>query len=240
MKTYQKLLICLLILTGCEAKNTTNSTSLINSTNETPSTIISNNVTSVPNSTSVIEQGRIVLEKHFSESDSSFEFFQDGWYTANSKFGTNSVILLEDENHKYGAGVVRTKQFEAINNIKVSLALQATGFNNSESIDSFIGQTFKFGVSLLDENNENIVQNAMVFEHLITKEDCENKCFSSLNPYTKDPSEAKVIEFTHMSEKPISKIKIEYLSKPHYTSGTKDNGINLEIFSLTIRDNKTN
>lgn len=240
MKTYQKLLICLLILTGCEAKNTTNSTSLINSINETPSTIISNNVTSVPNSTSVIEQGRIVLEKHFSESDSSFEFFQDGWYTANSKFGTNSVILLEDENHKYGAGVVRTKQFEAINNIKVSLALQATGFNNSESIDSFIGQTFKFGVSLLDENNENVVQNAMVFEHLITKEDCENKCFSSLNPYTKDPSETKVIEFTHMSEKPISKIKIEYLSKPHYTSGTKDNGINLEIFSLTIRDNKTN
>lgn len=240
MKTYQKLLICLLILTGCEAKNTTNSTSLINSTNETPSTIISNNVTSVPNSTSVIEQGRVVLEKHFSESDSSFEFFQDGWYTANSKFGTNSVILLEDENHKYGAGVVRTKQFEAINNIKVSLALQATGFNNSESIDSFIGQTFKFGVSLLDENNENVVQNAMVFEHLITKEDCENKCFSSLNPYTKDPSEAKVIEFTHVSEKPISKIKIEYLSKPHYTSGTKDNGINLEIFSLTIRDNKAN
>lgn len=240
MKTYQKLLICLLILTGCEAKSTTNSTSLINSTNETPSTIISNNVTSVPNSTSVIEQGRIVLEKHFSESDSSFEFFQDGWYTANSKFGTNSVILLEDENHKYGAGVVRTKQFEAINNIKVSLALQATGFNNSESIDSFIGQTFKFGVSLLDENNENVVQNAVVFEHLITKEDCENKCFSSLNPYTKDPSEAKVIEFTHMSEKPISKIKIEYLSKPHYTSGTKDNGINLEIFSLTVRDNKAN
>ena len=239
MKTYQKLLICLLILTGCEAKNTTNSTSLINSINETPSTT-SNNVTSVPNSTSVIEQGRIVLEKHFSESDSSFEFFQDGWYTANSKFGTNSVILLEDENHKYGAGVVRTKQFEAINNIKVSLALQATGFNNSESIDSFIGQTFKFGVSLLDENNENVVQNAMVFEHLITKEDCENKCFSSLNPYTKDPSEAKVIEFTHVSEKPISKIKIEYLSKPHYTSGTKDNGINLEIFSITIRDNKAN
>lgn len=239
MKTYQKLLICLLLLTGCEAKNTTNSTSLINSINETPSTT-SNNVTSVPNSTSVIEQGRIVLEKHFSESDSDFKFFQEGWYTANSKFGTNSVILLEDENHKCGAGVVRTKQFEAINNIKVSLALQVTGFNNSESIDSFIGQTFKFGVSLLDENNENVVQNAMVFEHLITKEDCENKCFASLNPYTKDPSEAKMIEFTHTSEKPISKIKIEYLSKPHYTSGTKDNGINLEIFSITIRDNKAN
>lgn len=239
MKTYQKLLICLLLLTGCEAKNTTNSTSLINSINETPSTT-ANNVTSVANSTSVIEQGRIVLEKHFSESDSDFKFFQEGWYTANSKFGTNSVILLEDENHKYGAGVVRTKQFEAINNIKVSLALQVTGFNNSESIDSFIGQTFKFGVSLLDENNENVVQNAMVFEHLITKEDCENKCFASLNPYTKDPSEAKMIEFTHTSEKPISKIKIEYLSKPHYTSGTKDNGINLEIFSITIRDNKAN
>lgn len=239
MKTYQKLLICLLLLTGCEAKNTTNSTSLINSINETPSTT-ANNVTSVPNSTSVIEQGRIVLEKHFSESDSDFKFFQEGWYTANSKFGTNSVILLEDENHKSGAGVVRTKQFEAINNIKVSLALQVTGFNNSESIDSFIGQTFNFGVSLLDENNENVVQNAMVFEHLITKEDCENKCFASLNPYTKDPSEAKMIEFTHTSEKPISKIKIEYLSKPHYTSGTKDNGINLEIFSITIRDNKAN
>lgn len=239
MKTYQKLLICLLLLTGCEAKSTTNSTSLINSINETPSTT-ANNVTSVANSTSVIEQGRIVLEKHFSESDSDFKFFQEGWYTANSKFGTNSVILLEDENHKYGAGVVRTKQFEAINNIKVSLALQVTGFNNSESIDSFIGQTFKFGVSLLDENNENVVQNAMVFEHLITKEDCENKCFASLNPYTKDPSEAKMIEFTHTSEKTISKIKIEYLSKPHYTSGTKDNGINLEIFSITIRDNKAN
>lgn len=239
MKAYQKLLICLLLLTGCGAKNTTNSTSLINSINETPSTT-ANNVTSVANSTSVIEQGRIVLEKHFSESDSDFKFFQEGWYTANSKFGTNSVILLEDENHKYGAGVVRTKQFEAINNIKVALALQVTGFNNSESIDSFIGQTFKFGVSLLDENNENVVQNAMVFEHLITKEDCENKCFASLNPYTKDPSEAKMIEFTHTSEKPISKIKIEYLSKPHYTSGTKDNGINLEIFSITIRDNKAN
>ena len=77
-------------------------------------------------STSTSVQETILLEKHFSKAnDDSFEnFFAKGWSTANSKFGTNSVILLEDANHKYGSGYVRTPEFEKTNEIKISLTIQ--------------------------------------------------------------------------------------------------------------------
>lgn len=237
MKISKRLFICLLLLTGCEVNSLPSNSGIISSINNVPSTIISEVTPSVKqDSTSELEEKRVVLEREFSMADSDPSFFQDGWYTVNSKFGTHSVILLEDETYPTGAGVLRTKGFEAISNIKVSLTFQVTGFNNAVNIDNFMGQTFKFGISLLNKENENIKQNAMVFEHLITKGDCENKCFSSLNPYTKNPSEAKVMDFIYTSEEPIEKIKIEYLSKPHYMSGTKDNGINLEIFALKISE----
>ena len=185
-------------------------------------------------STSTSVQETILLEKHFSKAnDDSFEnFFAKGWSTANSKFGTNSVILLEDASHKYGAGYVRTPAFTQTNDIKISLTIQATGFNNSANINKFIDQTFKFGISLLNEDNEVINDKDLIFEHKITQSDCDNKHFSSLNSYTTNPNEAKTLDFTYSSDTPISKISVNYLSKPHYVENSKDNGINLEIFSL--------
>lgn len=188
-------------------------------------------------STSTSVQETILLEKHFSKAnDDSFEnFFAKGWSTANSKFGTNSVILLEDVNHKYGAGYVRTPAFTQTNDIKISLTIQVTGFNNSANINKFIDQTFKFGISLLNEDNEVINDKDLIFEHKITQSDCDNKSFSSLNSYTTNPSEAKTLNFTYSSDTPISKISVNYLSKPHYIENSKDNGINLEIFSLIVK-----
>lgn len=188
-------------------------------------------------STSISVQETILLEKHFSKAnDDSFEnFFAKGWSTANSKFGTNSVILLEDASHKYGAGYVRTPEFEKINDIKISLTIQVTGFNNSTNINKFIDQTFKFGISLLNEDNEVINDTDLIFEHKITQSDCDNKHFSSLNSYTTNPNEAKTLDFAYNSDTPISKISVNYLSKPHYVENSKDNGINLEIFSLIIK-----
>ena len=189
-------------------------------------------------STSISVQETILLEKHFSKAnDDSFEnFFAKGWSTANSKFGTNSVILLEDVNHKYGSGYVRTPKFEETTDIKISLTIQVTGFNNATSINNFLDQTFKFGVFLLNENNEVINDSGdLIFEHKITQSDCDNKYFSSLNNYTTNPSEAKTLDFTYSSDTPISKISVNYLSKPHYVENSKDNGINLEIFSLIVK-----
>lgn len=188
-------------------------------------------------STSTSVQETILLEKHFSKAnDDNFEnFFGLGWSTANSKFGTNSVILLEDASHKYGAGYVRTPEFEKINDIKISLTIQVTGFNNSTNINKFIDQTFKFGISLLNEDNEVINDTDLIFEHKITQSDCDNKHFSSLNSYTTNPNEAKTLDFAYNSDTPISKISVNYLSKPHYVENYKDNGINLEIFSLIIK-----
>ena len=188
-------------------------------------------------STSTSVQETILLEKHFSKAnDDSFEnFFAKGWSTANSKFGTNSVILLEDASHKYGAGYVRTPAFTQTNDIKISLTIQATGFNNSANINKFIDQTFKFGISLLNEDNEVINDKDLIFEHKITQSDCDNKHFSSLNSYTTNPNEAKTLDFTYSSDTPISKISVNYLSKPHYVENSKDNGINLEIFSLIVK-----
>ena len=188
-------------------------------------------------STSTSVQETILLEKHFSKAnDDNFEnFFGLGWSTANSKFGTNSVILLEDASHKYGAGYVRTPEFEKINDIKISLTIQVTGFNNSTNINKFIDQTFKFGISLLNEDNEVINDTDLIFEHKITQSDCDNKHFSSLNSYTTNPNEAKTLDFAYNSDTPISKISVNYLSKPHYVENSKDNGINLEIFSLIIK-----
>lgn len=179
----------------------------------------------------------ILLEKHFSkENDDNFEnFFGKGWSSANSKFGTSSVILLEDSSHKYGSGYVRTPVFESTTNIKISLTIQVTGFNNSTNINKFLDQTFKFGISLLNEDSEVINDKDLIFEHKITQSDCDNKCFSSLNSYTTNPSEAKTLDFTYSSATPISKISVNYLSKPHYVENSKDNGINLEIFSLIVK-----
>ena len=148
---------------------------------------------------------------------------------------TNSVILLEDANHKYGSGYVRTPEFEKTNEIKLSLTIQVTGFNNATSINNFLDQTFKFGVSLLNKDNEVINDTDLIFEHKITQSDCDNKYFSSLNNYTTNPSEAKTLDFTYSSDTPISKISVNYLSKPHYVEKSKDNGINLEIFSLIVK-----
>ena len=193
--------------------------------------------TSISTSTSESEQETILLEKHFSKAtDDSFEnFFALGWSTANSKFGTNSVILLEDASHKYGAGYVRTPAFTQTNDIKISLTVQVTGFNNATSINNFLDQTFKFGISLLNEDNEVINDTDLIFEHKITQSDCDNKSFSYLNSYTTNPSDAKTLDFTYNSSTPISKISVNYLSKPHYVENSKDNGINLEIFSLVIK-----
>ena len=55
------------------------------------------------------------------------------------------------------------------------------------------------------------------------------------NNYTTNPSEAKTLDFTYSSDTPISKISVNYLSKPHYVENSKDNGINLEIFSLIVK-----
>ena len=193
--------------------------------------------TSISTSTSESKQETILLEKHFSkETDDSFEnFFALGWSTSNSKFGTNSVILLEDSSHKYGAGYVRTPAFTQTNDIKISLTVQVTGFNNATNINKFVDQTFKFGISLLNEDSEVINDTDLIFEHKITQSDCDNKSFSSLNSYTTNPSDAKTLDFTYNSSTPISKISVNYLSKPHYVENSKDNGINLEIFSLVIK-----
>ena len=187
--------------------------------------------------TSISLQETILLEKHFSKAnDDNFDnFFGKGWSTANSKFGTSSVILLEDVNHKYGAGYVRTPEFEKTNIIKISLAVQVTGFNNASNINKFVDQTFKLGISLLNKDNEVINDTDLIFEYKITQSDCDNKCFSSLNSYTTNPNEAKILDFAYSSDTPISKISVNYLSKPHYIENSKDNGINLEIFSLIIK-----
>lgn len=229
MKLKKILLLLPFLLVGCK-ENTSISTSISTSI---PTSIS----TSISKSTSEDVQETILLEKHFSKAnDDSFEnFFAKGWSTANSKFGTNSVILLEDVNHKYGAGYVRTPAFTQTNDIKISLTIQVTGFNNSANINKFIDQTFKFGISLLNEDNEVINDKDLIFEHKITQSDCDNKSFSSLNSYTTNPSEAKTLNFTYSSDTPISKISVNYLSKPHYIENSKDNGINLEIFSLIVK-----
>ena len=229
MKLKKILLLLPFLLVGCK-ENTSKSTSISTSI---PTSIS----TSISKSTSEDVQETILLEKHFSKAnDDSFEnFFAKGWSTANSKFGTNSVILLEDVNHKYGAGYVRTPAFTQTNDIKISLTIQVTGFNNSTNINKFIDQTFKFGISLLNEDNEVINDKDLIFEHKITQSDCDNKHFSSLNSYTTNTNEANTLNFTYSSDTPISKISVNYLSKPHYIENSKDNGINLEIFSLIVK-----
>ena len=229
MKLKKILLLLPFLLVGCK-ENTSISTSISTSI---PTSIS----TSISKSTSEDVQETILLEKHFSKAnDDNFEnFFGLGWSTANSKFGTNSVILLEDANHKYGSGYVRTPEFGKTNDINISLTIQVTGFNNSTNINKFVDQSFKFGISLLDKDNTVINDTDLIFEHKITQSDCNNKYFSSLNNYTTNPSEAKTLDFTYSSDTPISKISVNYLSKPHYIENSKDNGINLEIFSLIVK-----
>lgn len=98
----------------------------------------------------------IVFQKQFSKAnDDNFEnFYAIGWSAANAKFGDNSIILLEDETHKYGSGYVRTPVLGPFKNIQIDLTLQVTGFNNASDINQFVGQTFAFDVLAMNKSGE--------------------------------------------------------------------------------------
>ncbi len=189
-------------------------------------------------SISVASEKRVLFEKHFSKAnDDNFEnFYAKGWSAANAKFGTNSIILLEDETHKYGSGYVRTPEIGTFKNVQIDLSLQVTGFNNASDINQFVGQTFAFEVLAMNKVGEEYeTEKTMTFSHLITQEDANNKYLSSLNPYTSNPEDAKVLHFD--VEESFSILKVSYKSKPHYQMDGKDNGVNLELFSITIWQN---
>lgn len=199
----------------------------------------SNSRSSEPSSSiSVASEKKVLFEKHFSKTnDDSFEnFYAKGWSAANAKFGTNSIILLEDETHKYGSGYVHTPEIGSFKGVQIGLSLQVTGFNNASDINQFVGQTFAFDVLAMNKVGEEYkIEKTMTFSHLITQEDTDNKYFSSLNPYTSNPQEAKTLYFD--VEETFSVLKVSYKSKPHYQIDGKDNGVNLELFSITIWQN---
>lgn len=107
-------------------------------------------------SISVASEKKVLFEKHFSQAnDDSFEnFYAKGWSAPNVKFGTNSIILLEDETHQYGNGYVRTPVLGPFKNVQIDLSLQVTGFNNASDINQFVGQTFAFDVLAMNKVSE--------------------------------------------------------------------------------------
>ena len=100
------------------------------------------------------EKETMVIEKSFSSQDDSFEFFQSGWMTVNSKFATNSLRLIEDETHSMGPGMVRTPSFDSLTKAEVTLIFQPTGFNNVQNREVFVDKTFSFAVDFLLKENE--------------------------------------------------------------------------------------
>lgn len=193
-------------------------------------------VTISKTSDSIIQE-QTILEKHFSkDNDDNFEnFFGQDWSMANAKFGSHSVILLEDNTHIYGSGYLRTPSLGDLNQISVSLNVQLTGFNNAPEINKFLGQTCSFNINLLDNENNVLVENAMEFTHTITQDDCDNKYIAPLKPYTTNPNDSKTLIFKYQGNTTFNKIRINYLNKPHYLVNNKDNGVNLEIFSIVVK-----
>lgn len=190
-------------------------------------------VTSPITTSEVSEKETILVEKSFSSEDDSLEFFQSGWMTGNSKFGTNSIRLIEDETCASGSGMVRTPTFEPVNQGEVTLIFQPTGFNNIDNREVFIDQTFSFAVDfLLKENDEYMVKETKTYAHKITKEDAELGYFSDLKPYATSQENANKMTFT-LDNQDFNCVRVRYLSKPYYASGKQ--GMNLEIFYLQVK-----
>ncbi len=136
-----------------------------------------------------------IFEKSFAGYEGNeLAFFEEGYSTVNSKFGSNYLNLIDSE------GYMRTPAIEGLaGEVKVELFSHVTNLNNLAS--SAVGETFGFSISTIaysiDEDgfSTSTPTDTYSYSHTVTAEDVANKTLPDIPPYTPDFSAEPIVAY---------------------------------------------
>ena len=230
------ILLLALLLCSCAGNHQSSSSSLSEATSsetsseesETSSESSSSSSSELSSSSSEEESGgsqeKVPLyEFSFEGYDGDeFAFFQEGFSTANSKFGSNYLNLIDD------GGYMRTPEVSFSGPIEVALTFHFTGFDGLTS--SVVGKQVGFSLKAISyvegEGNDNAdVISEYEFNHLITQEDLDSGHFADTPVYSSDFSEDPYI--VHLDD-------CSGANRLLLTYSPKVSGSNLAINKMTV------
>ena len=136
-----------------------------------------------------------LFEKSFAGYEGNeLAFFEEGYSTVNSKFGSNYLNLIDPE------GYMRTPAIENLTGeVKVELYCHVTNLNNLAS--SAVGETFGFSISTIAYNidedgfSTSTSTDTYSYSHTVTAEDVTNKALPDIPPYTSDFSSEPIVAY---------------------------------------------
>ena len=159
---------------------------------EASSNSSSSDAPTISSSSEDAREWETIFEKSFEgyEGD-EFAFFEEGYSTVNSKFGSNYLNLIDPE------GYMRTPDIEGLSGeVKVELYCHVTNLNNLTA--AAVGETFAFSLSTIaysiDEDGFSVSDpvDTYSYSHTVTDEDVTNKA-SRLIPPISHPSRSWLI-----------------------------------------------
>ena len=134
-----------------------------------------------------------LFEKSFAGYEGNeLAFFEEGYSTVNSKFGSNYLNLIDPE------GYMRTPDIEGLSGeVKVELYCHVTNLNNLTA--AAVGETFAFSLSTIaysiDEDGFSVSDPVDTYSHTVTDEDVTNKALPEMPPYTSDFSSEPIVAY---------------------------------------------
>lgn len=224
LKSIFALVLFSISLSSCGGSISSENTSKVDSTDTETSANIE--------TTSETYDNLIFDQKFSGYKTEPMDFFNSGWFTFNSKFSDNSLKIIEGSTHSMGSGVVRSSAFKPVANGLIKIQLQTSGFNNNKNISNFIGCKFQFTVAGIDSTDDQNVIDSKMFSHVINEEDVKNTYLSGMNAYDSTGETAITMYFELQGN--FEKVLVTYNDKPEYVLDGKKNGVNLEIFSLSL------
>ncbi len=227
----KKNLLCLLfivLLTSCGI-----SSSIDESSQEESSSLESsesNEQSSEIESSS--EDSNLIFYKDFSGyEDDSLPFFQEGYSTANSKFGSNYINLIDPN------GYVRTCDIDHLTD-QMNITMYAHLTNLESLNETALNKVFSYKVEAIDYYLDDSgfshydVIDTYEFSHTLTADDIINNSVPGIPSYSVDFSN-EPISFT-LNGNGANKILITMTSKIEFTADGKNAGSNFAIHSIEI------
>ena len=162
---------------------------------EASSNSSSSDAPTISSSSEDAREWETIFEKSFEgyEGD-EFAFFEEGYSTVNSKFGSNYLNLIDPE------GYIRTPDIEGLSGeVKVELYCHVTNLNNLTA--AAVGETFAFSLSTIaysiDEDGFSVSDpvDTYSYSHTVTDEDVTNKALPEIPPYTSDFSSEPIVTY---------------------------------------------
>lgn len=232
-KVMKKSFLCLTFVTLLASCGVSSSSLSESSQEETSSSFESSES---DESSSVIENNsedpNLIFYKDFSGyEDDSLPFFQEGYSTVNSKFGSNYINLIDPE------GYIRTCDIDHLTD-QMTIILYAHLTNLESLNETALNKVFSYKVEsinyYLDESgfSHYDVIDTYEFSHTLTAENIANNSVPGIPAYSVDFSNDP-ISFS-LNGNGANKILITMTSKIEFTVDGKNAGSNFAIHSIKI------